>query len=88
MEIKKARVSPDGKPGKISIEHIEKELVNKAQTIIYLDKENNAKDIKKFCEYFTKTGHSVHCHEIFYGLDEDDYIYEMHIITPSLTQRQ
>ncbi len=82
IEIKKAKVALNKKTEQITFEQIEHELRERKQTIIYLDKENNAKDIKKVIEHFNKAGCSVHCHEIYYGLDAEDYIYEMHIIAP------
>ncbi|MDE7173441.1 MAG: hypothetical protein K2N70_03745, partial [Helicobacter sp.] len=32
---------------------------------------------------FSQKGYNVHQHEIHYGLDDTDYLYEMHIISPT-----
>ncbi|WP_334098069.1 HP0268 family nuclease, partial [Helicobacter typhlonius] len=44
------------------------------------DKENSHKDMQKACAFFQKAGHSTHLHEVRYGIDEESYIYELHII--------
>ncbi|MDE7174212.1 MAG: hypothetical protein K2N70_07700, partial [Helicobacter sp.] len=47
MDTKKARAALDGKPNKISTEQIEKDLATKGQAFVYLDRDNQAKDVKK-----------------------------------------
>ena len=83
MDTKKARTALDGKPNKISTEQIEKDLAIKGQAFVYLDRDNQAKDVKKICDFFSQKGYNVHQHEIHYGLDDTDYLYEMHIISPT-----
>ncbi|RAX58843.1 hypothetical protein CCZ01_01215 [Helicobacter monodelphidis] len=80
MEVKQARKQLDGKIDKITSEQILEQLQENGQKILYLDKENSAKDIKKFCDIFSKKGFSVHYHEIYYGLDSGDFLYEVHLI--------
>ena len=48
--------------------------------IFYFDKENSHKDMQKACAFFQKAGHSTHLHEVRYGIDEESYIDELHII--------
>lgn len=83
MDTKKARIELDKKPSKLSTDQIEKDLDSNGQTFVYLDRDNPAKDIKKLCDYFINKGCNVHYNEIRYGLDDSDYLYEMHIIAPS-----
>ena len=48
--------------------------------IFYFDKDNSHKELKKLIEHFEEKGYSVYMREVKYGLDENEYIYEVHII--------
>lgn len=80
MEIKLARKELSKKPQTISLKKIEDDLKNKDQIIYYLDKDNSQKDLKAFIEYFEEKGFSVYPRTVKYGLDENDYMYEVHIL--------
>ena len=80
MELKLARTELDAKPKKIKLEKIEESLQNEGQKIFYFDKENSHKDLVKLVEHFEELGYSVYLREIKYTLDENDYIYEVHIL--------
>ncbi|WP_456323728.1 HP0268 family nuclease [Hydrogenimonas sp.] len=80
MELKAARTEINAKPKTISVEKIEKELAKNGQKIFYFDRENSHKDLMEMVEYFEEKGFSVYFREIRYGLDENDYLYEVHIL--------
>ncbi len=78
MKLKLARTTLKAKPKTVDIEDIEAELTNKS--IFYFDKENSHKELKELIEYFEEKGQSVYMREVKYGLDENEYIYEVHIV--------
>jgi len=75
MELLLARESKNQKPKKIDLESID--LSN---NIIYFDRENSHKDMVKMVEHFEEKGLSVYLKEVKFGLDEEDYMYEVHIM--------
>jgi len=80
MELKAARTELNAKPKAIGVEKIEKELEKDGQKIFYFDRENSHKDLMEMVEYFEEKGYSVYFREIRFGLDENDYLYEVHIL--------
>ncbi len=81
MELKAARSELNAKPKPISVEKIEKILEKEGQKIFYFDRENSHKDLMEMVEHFEEKGFSVYFREIRYGLDENDYLYEVHILS-------
>jgi len=75
MELLLARENKNKKPKKIDLESID--LSNQ---FIYFDRENSHKDIVKMVEYFEEKGLSVYLKEVKFGLDDEDYMYEAHIL--------
>ncbi len=80
MELKLARATLETKPKKIKLEKIEEIVRNEGQKIFYFDKDNSHKDLVVLVEHFEELGYSVYLREIKYTLDENDYIYEIHIL--------
>ncbi|NPA61643.1 MAG: hypothetical protein GXO06_05110 [Epsilonproteobacteria bacterium] len=78
MELKLARTSLNATPKGIRLEDIEENLDKKS--IFYFDKDNSHKDLKNLIEYFEDQGYSVYMREVKHGLNESDYIYEIHIV--------
>jgi hypothetical protein len=78
MKLKLARTTLKAKPKTIELTKLEEELPGKS--IFYFDKENSHKELKELIEYFEQKGYSVYMREVKYGLDENEYIYEVHII--------
>ena len=70
MELKLARAELDAKPKTISLEKIEAAV----------DKENTHKQLIALVEHFEEKGLSVYHRTVKYGLDESDYMYEVHIL--------
>ncbi len=80
MELKLAREDLKSKPKKITLEKIEEMVKKEGNKIFYFDRENSHKDLMELVDYFEKKGYSVYFREVKYGLDENDYIYEVHIL--------
>jgi len=78
MKLKLARTTLKAKPKTIELTKLEEELPSRS--IFYFDKENSHKELKELIEYFEQKGYSVYMREVKYGLDENEYIYEVHII--------
>ena len=78
MKLKLARTTLKAKPKSIELSKLEEELANRS--IFYFDKDNSHKDLKALIEYFEEKGYSVYMREVKYGLDDNEYIYEVHII--------
>ncbi|EEO26283.1 HP0268 family nuclease [Helicobacter winghamensis] len=80
MDIKLARAHINEKPVKITTKKLEEMLEEKKSDIFYCDKENSHKDMQALLEYFEKKGRRAYFREVRYGLDEGDYMYEIHIL--------
>lgn len=80
MELKLARTQLTAKPKKIKLDKIVEEVKEAEQKIYYFDKENSHKSMMEFVDYFENEGASVYFREVRYGLNEDDYMYEVHIL--------
>ena len=80
MELKLARETLASKPKKIDIKKIEEAVEKEGNKIFYFDRENSHKDLMELVDYFEERGYSVYFREVKYGLDENDYIYEVHIL--------
>jgi len=78
MKLKLARASIGTKPKIIEIENIEEDLDKKS--IFYFDKENSHKELKALIEYFEEKEYSVYMREVKFGLNDDEYLYEVHIV--------
>lgn len=80
MELKLARAELDTKPKTISLEKIEAVVEKEGQKIFYFDKENTHKQLIALVEHFEEKGLSVYHRTVKYGLDDSDYMYEVHIL--------
>ncbi|MDQ7085177.1 MAG: HP0268 family nuclease [Sulfurovum sp.] len=78
MKLKLARTTLKAKPKIIALKKLEEDLAT--QSIFYFDKDNSHKELKAMIEHFEEQGFSVYMREVKYGLDENEYIYEVHII--------
>ena len=86
MELKLARTELKSKPkASISIDKIEQDLEKDGyiylhEKIYYFDRDNTHKQLISLVENFEKKGFSVYHRIVKYGLDENDYCYEVHIL--------
>jgi len=78
MKLKVARASITAKPKLIEVDKIEEDLEKKS--IFYFDKDNSHKELKALIEYFEAKEYSVYMREVKYGLNDDEFIYEVHIV--------
>lgn len=80
MELKIARKELNTTPKGISLENIESEVKKSGQKIYYFDRENSHKDLIALIEHFETKGMSAYLRTVKYGLDESEYMYEVHIL--------
>ncbi|ARJ56056.1 HP0268 family nuclease [Campylobacter cuniculorum] len=80
MDLKLARNLINEKPKNISLEKIEEAVEKEGQKFFYFDKENSHKQLIALVEHFEKKGLNVYHRVVKYGLDENDFIYEVHIL--------
>ena len=78
MKLKLARTTISAKPKVVELEKLEDDLEKKS--IFYFDKENSHKDLKSLIEHFEEKAYSVYMREVKYGLNDNEYLYEVHII--------
>jgi len=78
MKLKLARTTVSSKPKIIELEKIEEDLERKS--IFYFDKENSHKELKALIEHFEEKEYSVYMREVKFGLNDNEYLYEVHII--------
>ncbi len=78
MKLKLAKRTLKSKSKTIELEKIEEMLPHKS--IFYFDRENEHKDMKALIEYFEDRDCSIYMKEVRYGLNDDEFIYEVHII--------
>lgn len=70
----------DSKCDTIEVKKIEEEVEKKGFKILYFDKENSHKDLLDLQDHFENNGKSFYMREVKYGLNENEYIYEVHIL--------
>lgn len=80
MELKLARVELDAKPKKIDLAKIESSVEKDESVIFYFDKENSHKDLLELQDHFEAKGKSFYMNEVRYGLADNEYMYQVHII--------
>ena len=78
MKLKLARTTISAKPKAIELDKLEEDLDKKS--IFYFDKENSHKDLKALIEHFEEKTYSVYMREVKYGLNDNEYLYEVHIV--------
>jgi len=76
MELK--LVTSENKTKSISLEKFLEKV--KKDSFFYFDKETSYKDLQDLIDLLEKEGHSVYFREVKYTLEDDGYMYEMHII--------
>ena len=80
MELKLARTELNAKPKKIDIAKIEKMLEKEDSVILYFDRENSHKDLLELQDKIEEMGKSFYMKEVKYGLADNEYMYQVHII--------
>lgn len=80
MELKIARSEIAKKPKKIELQKVEEMVAKEGSVILYFDRENSHKDLLALQEHFENGGKSVYMREVRYGLADNEYMYEVHIL--------
>ncbi len=80
MELKVARTEHNAKPKKIKLEKIDEIVAKEKSAIMYFDAENSHKDLLFLQEHFEEMGKSFYMREVKYGLSDDEYMYEVHVL--------
>ncbi len=80
MDIKIARSETNKKPKKIELKKLEQMVDKDDSVILYLDRENSHKDLLALQEHFEHSGKNFYIREVRFGLSDDEYAYEMHIL--------
>ena len=80
MELLLARTELDEKPKKIKIEKIKEDLSANGEKIFYFDRDNSHKDMMSLVDAFEEEGYNVYFREIKYGLADEEYMYEVHMV--------
>jgi HSP90 family molecular chaperone len=80
MDILLARKELDGKPKKVTLSKLKEEVKKTKNEIYYFDKDNSHKNMMSLVDSFESDGYNVHFREVKYGLADDEYMYEVHIM--------
>lgn len=80
MDLKFARTELDAKPKKADISKIEESVEKNGSVIFYFDRENSHKDLLELQDYFEEKGKSFYMNEVKFGLSDNEYMYQVHII--------
>ncbi len=80
MKLKLATKELNQESETITPKEIESKLKESGSVILYFAADNAHKDLVALVEKFEDKDYSVYLKEVKYGLNEDDYIYEMHIL--------
>ncbi len=80
MQLKLAREDLSSNPKTITLDKLLEEVGAKRPCIYYIDKTNAHKDLIAVVEKLEAISSSIYLREVKYGLDEQDYMYEVHII--------
>ena len=80
MDLKFARTEINLKPKKAELSKIEATIEKSENAIFYFDRENSHKDLLELQNHFEAKGKSVYMSEVRYGLSDNEYMYQVHII--------
>ncbi len=80
MDILLARAELKSKPKKVNVSKLKDELKDINDKLFYFDKDNSHKDMMSLIDTFEDDGHTVHFREVKYGLEDDAYMYEVHVL--------
>jgi len=80
MDLKFARTEVTSKPKKVELEKIEASVEKNDSIIFYFDRENSHKDLLELQDHFEAKGKSFYMSEVKFGLSDNDYMYQVHIM--------
>ena len=80
MNLKFARTEITDKPKKVDLAKIEASVEKDDSIIFYFDKDNSHKDLLALQDHFEAKGKSFYMSEVKYGLSDNEYVYQVHIV--------
>ena len=80
MDILIARKELTDKPKKVTLTKLKDELKDAGEKIYYFDRENSHKNMMSLVDSFEGDGYNVYFREVKYGLSDEEYMYEVHIM--------
>jgi len=80
MDLKFARTELNVKPKKADLSKIETMIEKDDSVIIYFDRENSHKDLLELQDHIEAKGKSFYMSEVKFGLSDNEYMYQVHII--------
>jgi len=81
MDLKFARTEVNTKPKKVDLAKIEASVAKDDSIIFYFDRENSHKDLLELQDHFEAQGKSFYMNEVKFGLSDNDYMYQVHIMS-------
>jgi hypothetical protein len=80
MDILLARKELNQKPKKVTLSSLKESVKANENEIFYFDRDNSHKNMMALVDSFENDGLSVHFREVKYGLSDEEYMYEVHIM--------
>ena len=80
MDLKFARTDIKTKPKKAELAKIEAMTEKEDSVILYFDRENSHKDLLELQDHFESKGKSFYMSEVKFGLSDNEYMYQVHIM--------
>jgi len=80
MDILIARKELSDKPKKVTLSKIKEEVKKTENEIYYFDRDNSHKNMMSLVDSFENDGYTVYFREVKYGLSDEEYVYEVHIM--------
>ncbi len=80
MDILIARKELSDKPKKVTLSKLKEEVKKTENEIYYFDRDNSHKNMMSLVDSFENDGYNVYFREVKYGLSDEEYMYEVHIM--------
>jgi len=80
MDILIARKELGQKPKKVTLSKLKEEVKETENKIYYFDRDNSHKNMMSLVDSFESDGYNVYFREVKYGLSDEEYMYEVHIM--------
>jgi len=81
MDLKFARTEITDKPKKVDLAKIEAAVEKDDSIIFYFDRDNSHKDLLSLQDHFEGKGKSFYMSEVKFGMSDNDYMYQVHIMS-------
>ena len=81
MNLKFARTDINEKAKKVELAKIEAAVEKDDSIIFYFDRDNSHKDLLSLQDHFEAKGKSFYMSEVKFGLSDNDYMYQVHIMS-------